>query len=337
MNSITTYENLLNILAKAPGHIYWKDTKGIYQGSNDAQAIFLGYNTGKDLIGKTDFDLPWREQAIHLQQIDNQVMETEKEYSIEEVVTSLAGVKTIFLSRKIPLYDPNNKKVIGIIGISLDITASKQAELAKQQFIMNMAHDLRTPLAGIIGIADIQANQGTSPQDKEYGLWILNASRQLLDLLNAVLKIIATEQIEDSIAEETVNLSALMEELKNLIQPSIIAKKLKFECISDSSLPSIISDHIQLKRIVLNLLSNAIKFTAKGGITLEVNLLDIKNKLAKIEIRVSDTGIGMAKDKLNKIFDRFYRGHPSYQAEYKGYGIGLFLQEFRAYFLRRLF
>ncbi|WP_339050249.1 ATP-binding protein [Rickettsiella endosymbiont of Xylota segnis] len=325
MNSITTYENLLNILAKAPGHIYWKDTKGIYQGSNDAQAIFLGYNTGKDLIGKTDFDLPWREQAIHLQQIDNQVMETKKEYSIEEVVTSLAGVKTIFLSRKIPLYDPNNKKVIGIIGISLDITASKQAELAKQQFIMNMAHDLRTPLAGIIGIADIQANQGTSPQDKEYGLWILNASRQLLDLLNAVLKIIATEQIEDSIAEETVDLPVLMEELKDLIQPSIIAKKLKFECISDSSLPSIISDNILIKRILLNLLSNAIKFTNKGKISLEVNLLDIKDKRAKIEIQVKDTGIGIANDELDKIFDRFYRGHPSYQAEYKGYGIGLFL------------
>ncbi len=325
MTMITTYENLLNILAKAPGHIYWKDAKGVYQGSNDAQAIFLGYKAGKDLIGKTDFDLPWKEQAIHLQQIDNQVMETKKEYSIEEVVSNYKGVKTIFLSRKIPLYASNTKKVIGIIGISLDITASKQAEIAKQQFIMNMAHDLRTPLSGIIGIAGIQADQGTSSQDKEYGLWILNASRQLLELLNAVLEVIASEGMEEPISEDRIDLSLLVRELESLIQPSIIAKKLKFECISDSSLPPIISDHIQLKRILLNLLSNAIKFTAKGGITLEVNLLDIKNKLAKIEIRVSDTGIGMPKDELNKIFDRFYRGHPSYQAEYRGYGIGLFL------------
>ncbi|WP_143549553.1 PAS domain-containing protein, partial [Rickettsiella grylli] len=159
MTTITTYESLLNILAKAPGHIYWKDNKGIYQGSNDAQAIFLGYKTGKDLIGKTDFDLPWKKQAIYLKKIDEHVLETQKEYSIEEEVTSYDGKKAFFLSRKIPLYEPNTQKVIGIIGISLDITASKQAELAKQQFMMNMAHDLRTPLAGIIGIASIQANE----------------------------------------------------------------------------------------------------------------------------------------------------------------------------------
>lgn len=65
-----------NIGTKLSGHVYWKDTVGIYQGSNDAQAIFLGYNSGKDLIGKTDFDLSWKEQAGYLRQIDRQVMET---------------------------------------------------------------------------------------------------------------------------------------------------------------------------------------------------------------------------------------------------------------------
>lgn len=325
MSTITTYENLLNILAKAPGHIYWKDAQGVYQGSNDAQAIFLGYKTGNDLIGKTDFDLPWKEQAIHLQQIDKQVMQTQKEYCIEEIVNNYKGVKTIFLSRKIPLYDPNNKKVIGIIGISLDITASKQAELAKQQFIMNMAHDLRTPLAGIIGISGIQADQGTSAQDKQYGLWILDASRQLLELLNAVLEVISTEHKEDLLTEDRIDLSFLTKELYDLMQPAVIAKNLKFEWILDSNLPFIIGDRIKLKRILLNLLSNAIKFTNEGKISLEINLLAIKNGQAKIEMYISDTGIGIAKDELDKIFDRFYRAHPSYQAVYSGYGIGLFL------------
>jgi two-component system, OmpR family, aerobic respiration control sensor histidine kinase ArcB len=324
-NNKSDCDLFMNIILEAPGHIYWKDAEGIVGGANNAQAISLGYKSGKDLIGKTDFDFYPKEQAEAIRKIDNQVMKTQKEYCIEEIVSNYAGEKTIFLSRKIPLYEPNTKKVIGIIGISLDITASKQAELAKQQFIMNMAHDLRTPLSGIIGIAGIQADQGTSPQDKEYGLWILNASRQLLELLNAVLEVIAMEHMEDTINEDPIDLSRLVKELKELIQPAIIAKDLKLECISDSSLPPIISDYIQLKRILLNLLSNAIKFTNKGKISLEVNLLDIKNKLAKIEICVSDTGIGIAKDEFDKIFDRFYRAHPSYQAEYKGYGIGLFL------------
>ncbi|WP_395497142.1 ATP-binding protein [Rickettsiella endosymbiont of Litargus connexus] len=93
----------------------------------------------------------------------------------------------------------------------------------------------------------------------------------------------------------------------------------------DSNLPFIISDRIKLKRILLNLLSNAIKFTNEGKISLEINLLAIKNSQAKIEMYISDTGIGIAKDELDKIFDRFYRAHPSYQAVYSGYGIGLFL------------
>jgi two-component system, OmpR family, aerobic respiration control sensor histidine kinase ArcB len=325
MSTIATYENLLNILAKAPGHIYWKDIKGVYQGSNDAQAIFLGFKNGKDLIGKTDFDLPWKDQAIHLQQIDNQVMKTQKEYCVEEIVSSQKKVKTTFLSRKIPLYDRNTNKVIGIIGTSIDITESKQAELAKQQFIMNMAHDLRTPLAGIIGISGIQADQGTSVQDKQYGLWILDASRQLLELLNAVLEVISTEHKEDLLTEDRIDLSLLTKELYDLMQPAVIAKNLKFEWILDSNLPFIVSDHIKLKRILLNLLSNAIKFTNEGKISLEINLLAIKNSQAKIEMYISDTGIGIAKDELDKIFDRFYRAHPSYQAVYSGYGIGLFL------------
>jgi two-component system, OmpR family, aerobic respiration control sensor histidine kinase ArcB len=325
MATITSYENLLNILAKAPGHIYWKDTKGVYQGSNDAQAIFLGYKTGKDLIGKTDFDLLWKKQATYLQQIDKQVMKTQKEYCVEEVVSNYEGVKTIFLSRKIPLYHPHTKEVIGIIGTSLDITGSKQAELAKQQFIMNMAHDLRTPLSGVIGISGILADQGASEQDQQYGRWILDASRQLLELLNAVLEVIATEEIDDLIREDRIDLSLLVKELQDLIQPVLIAKHLKFEWVLDSHLPSIISDQFKLKRILLNLLSNSIKFTKKGKISLEIKLLAIKDKQATIEMCISDTGIGIAKDEHDKIFDRFYRAHPSYEAQYKGYGIGLFL------------
>lgn len=228
-----------------------------------------------------------------------------------------------YLSLKQPLID--NGKCIGILIISFDITKQKQAEIAKQEFIMNMSHDLRTPLAGIIGIANIQADQGTGEQDQQHGRWILEASRQLLELLNAVLEIIATERIEDSVKEDRIDLSLLVKEIHDLIQPAIIAKNLKSEWILDSNLPTIISDQLKLKRVLLNLLSNAIKFTRKGKIGLEVNLLEIKNKQAKIEMYISDTGIGIAKDELDKIFDRFYRTHPSYQAEYKGYGIGLFL------------
>lgn len=318
------YNLFVSIMSEAPGHFYWKDTKGICRGANNAQAIFLGYKSGKDLIGKTDFDFFSKEQAELIHKIDRQVMKTKKEYCIEEIV-SRGEVKTIFLSRKIPLFDPNTKQVIGIIGISLDITASKQAEIAKQEFLMNMAHDLRAPLAGIIGLSNIQAKEETDVQDKNLWMWVHDSGEQLLELLNSVIELTAAEHIVDRIKQEKIDLIKLAEELYNLMLPTVESKNLTFQLKIDPQLPIITSDRIKLKRILLNILSNALKFTKLGKISLEIKLLSIVNKQAKIKIIITDTGIGIPKDKQDKIFDRFYRVHPSYRAEYSGYGIGLYL------------
>lgn len=319
------YDIFMNIISEAPGHFYWKDTEGICRGANNAQAVFLGYKLGKDLIGKTDFDFFPKEQAEAIRKIDIQVMATQKEYCIEEVVRNSEGKNTIFLSRKIPLFEPHTKQIIGLIGISLDITASKQAEIAKQEFLMNMAHDLRTPLAGIIGLSSIQVQDGTDIQDRQYGHWILNAAEQLLELLNAVMLVTAAEHKAENLAKDFIDLHQLADELQALMKPAVIDKRLEFELKLTKHLPKVITDRLKLKRIVLNLLSNAVKFTKQGRIKLEIKLLGIEQNQAKIKILISDTGVGIPEAKLDKIFDRFYRAHPSYQTEYKGYGMGLFL------------
>jgi signal transduction histidine kinase/CheY-like chemotaxis protein len=247
------------------------------------------------------------------------------EYQAEEVGLDLESKKAIYLSIKAPLKDELGN-IEGLIGISIDITDRKQAEIAKQEFLMNMAHDLRTPLAGIIGLSSIQADSKMEPQEQqEYGQMIQGASEQLLELLNSVIEVTATEHQVEQLKKEPINLSQLSDELQTLMQPSLQSKGLQFRVKCDNNLPSIISDRIKLKRLLLNILSNAVKFTSQGEIGLEINLLAIENDQAKIEIQISDTGIGIAKDKLDKIFDRFYRAYPSYQGEYKGYGIGLYL------------
>lgn len=322
----TNYSYLLNIIKKAPGHLYWKNRAGIYQGSNDAQAIFLGYKSGTDLISKTDFDLLWKDKAHFLREIDIQVMETKKEYSVEEAVNDSTGKETIFFSRKLPLYDPITNKVIGVLGTSLNITKQKQAHIAKEAFLQNMAHDIRTPLAGIIGLAQLQEmGLGSLEESKEYGQMIYGAGNQLLELLNAVVNLIDTEHMSDSVKAEPLDLSGLARELYALMEPSIYTKGLKFQLKLNQNLPLVISDRIKLKRALLNILSNAVKFTKKGEVSLSIKLLDIENNHANIEIRISDTGIGIAKENLNKIYDRFYRAYPSYLAEYDGHGIGLYL------------
>ncbi|MDQ8039761.1 MAG: ATP-binding protein [Rickettsiella sp.] len=160
---------------------------------------------------------------------------------------------------------------------------------------------------------------------KEYGQMIHAAGDQLLELFNVIINLIDSERVADFVKAESLDLSEFAKELCVLMEPSIYAKGLKFKLELDKNLPFIICNRIKLKRALLNLLSNAVKFTKNGEIIFSIKLLDIENKLANLEIEISDTGIGICADKLNKIFDHFYRAHPPYLAQYSGHGIGLYL------------
>ena len=248
-----------------------------------------------------------------------EVLKTNQETVVEEFYNG-----TFFSCIRKPVMQ--NGEIIGVLGLSIDITEKKQSEVAKQEFLMNIAHDLRTPLVGIIGLANIQAKRQMAQHDQQqYGEWILGASEQLLELLNSAIAIKNVEHKIDFLKKEKVDLIQLAHELQTLMAPSLKSKGLNFQLQLDQKLLEVISDRIKLKRILLNLLSNAVKFTKKGTISLEINLLTVKDNKAKITIAIFDSGIGISKDKLEKIFDRFYRVHPSYLAEYTGYGLGLYL------------
>ncbi|MDD4893192.1 MAG: ATP-binding protein [Candidatus Rickettsiella isopodorum] len=329
---------LENIIARMPGSVYWKDKEGIYLGCNDYVAKMAGVASTKEVVGKTDYEFSWKEEAPAILQTECEIMESQVPRELEISGKLSNGEKATFLVVKTPLYN-DHKKVSGILATSLDITERKKLEknlviakdkaeaanIAKTEFIMNMSHDLRTPLAGIIGLSSLQADDATSAQEQQYGEWIHSAGEQLLELLNSVIEVTAAEHQIESVKKENINLQQFAEELRALMQPAIVSKGLEFQIKMDSNLPIVITDRIKLKRIILNLLSNAVKFTKQGKISLEIKGLMIKNDEAKIEILIADTGIGIAKDKIDKIFGRFYRAHPSYKAEYAGYGIGLFL------------
>ena len=324
MNEILTREELLNLISKLPGHIYWKDKNGHYLGSNDNQAKFLGFKHGSDLIGKTDFDLPWKSKANQLKEIDMHVMNKKETYSVEEIVKDLKGVKRIFLSQKQPFYDTEHK-VKGILGTSIEITAIRQAEIAKKEFLMNVAHDVRTPLTGIMGITDLLVNSGTIDDFRKDGQMILDAAKKLLDTMNSFLEVITADYRVDGIVENVVCCEELAKDIETLMQPPFVEKKLDFQVNVDKNMPLICTDKIKIKLMIIDLISNALKFTKKGKVGLEINLLSREVDKAKIEIRVNDTGIGIPEDKLDKIFDLLSRIHPSYEGQYSGSGIGLYL------------
>lgn len=151
---------LENIIAYLPGNVYWLDRNNVFIGCNNSQAIAAGLKNRSEIVGKTNYDMPWRDRAEALNTINNKVMSTGEEYSIEEIGRNADGTELTFLSKKVPLLD-NKGNITGILGISFDIAKQKEAEKklmeakekaetannAKTEFLENMRHDIRTPLS----------------------------------------------------------------------------------------------------------------------------------------------------------------------------------------------
>ncbi|MDF1757582.1 MAG: ATP-binding protein [Legionellaceae bacterium] len=336
-------ENYNNLISLVPCHIYWKDKDGRYLGCNLLQAKTLGFNSSEEIIGKTDYDLPWYKQAEELQAIDQKVMQTKQDFTVEEEVSLPNSTKkAFFLSKKSALLATDGT-VKGIIGISFDISERKQMELelrsskkaaeaanhAKTEFIANMSHDIRTPLTGVIGMSKMLEDNAKDQKQKEYAHWLGESGDKLLHMLNDVLDVISADNVNEyDLHEEPFDLNFLIQDIYILEHPSTIMKDIDLILSLDDKIPPcLVGDHTKLQRILLNLLGNAIKFTNEGGITIKVSLLKDDSKRANLRFEVSDTGIGIEPELQNKVFDRFFRVSPSYKSIHTGHGVGLHIAQ----------
>ena len=330
-----------NILANVPEHLYWVDKAGVVLGCNDKQAQSFGLKDKNELIGKSLQQLgkllSWSQEMIDIIYRNNvEIMETRQQKVVEEYAIFHGEYRT-FLSYKNPLINKEGE-VIGIFGITVDITerkkleqelfiAKEQAEIAnnaKSEFLMNMSHDLRTPLNGVLGLSQVLYLDEKDAVKKSSLSDILVSARRLYALLNEIIDLSYLEQgMPIKLAQ--FNIHELTQEVFELLMAEIKQKALNVSIQIDSSLPTkLYSDKIRISRILLNLLSNAVKFTHGGKICLNINLAKLKSTEQEyIKIEVKDTGIGIPKDKLDMIFDKFTRLTSSYRGVYKGTGLGL--------------
>ncbi|HVV69472.1 MAG TPA: ATP-binding protein [Patescibacteria group bacterium] len=330
-----------NIIRYTPHLFYWKDKNSIYQGCNDEFAKLAGLKSRHDVVGKSDSELIWKDRASLYTKIDQEVLNTKKpQLNIEEEIV-VSGNKIITaISNKVPLFD-NNKRVIGVLGITTDITARKEMEealqvakekaeaanIAKTQFLANISHDIRTPLVGIQGIAMLLAK--TLPEKmKAEANSIVHASSDLLNLLNEVISLAQLETGKVRQQLVAFNLKKLFSNIVTTFQPSIKKKGLKIDLNYSDDLPTLFKgNRMYLNRIILNLVSNALKFTQKGYIRINIEPDKLNkpsnSKKRAIKFSVIDTGIGIPKKYQQYIFESFTRLNPSYEGVYKGSGLGL--------------
>lgn len=329
---------LAGILKNLPGHVYWKNRDSVYQGCNLAQAKSAGFSTPAEMIGKTDNEMPWSHEASILRESDLTVMKSKKTLTREEA-SQLANSDhvSIFLSKKSPLFNANGE-VIGVLGISFDITdrkemekklnqakeAAEAANQAKTEFLENMRHDIRTPLTGIVGFSEILKMEFDDPRIKEYAENLVASSQALLHLLDEILEAIRVSTGEIPKLKKKFNLRKTLEDIINLNRAKAAQKQLKLVFDFDSNIPRfVIGDKIRIHRIMLELLANALNFTDSGFVKLSAKFSKRNYRELIIKFIIEDSGIGIPKDKQQEIYIQFKRLTPSYQGIYKGAGLGL--------------
>ena len=197
----------------------------------------------------------------------------------------------------------------------------KDANKSKDDFLANMSHELKTPLNSINIISSILKKNSKNNLDEEQikSLEIINScGNDLLYLINDVLDLSKLEAGEISLNYDEVNFTSFINTIYETILPQMQERKLDFTCEIDSTIKKIYTDRHRVNQIVKNLLSNSLKFTHKGSIKLTV-----KDENENIRIIVEDEGIGIPKEKLNHIFDRFKQVDESTTRKYGGTGLGL--------------
>lgn len=215
-----------HIIALMPGNVYWLDRSNVFLGCNDLHAQNARLDSRKDIIGKTNFDLPWKDQAEELNRLNNLVMQSGTTHTAEEYAVMPNGL-VVYLSQKTPLRD-NQGAIVGVLNVSIDITERKKMEAAlrrakevseianqaKTEFIANMSHDIYTPLNGIVGLSHLLGERLGNSDDKLYAKWINESGKQLLGLLKSVLNMAADDQlVETELHEEPWDIRQVLAEL----------------------------------------------------------------------------------------------------------------------------
>ena len=198
-----------------------------------------------------------------------------------------------------------------------------KANRAKTDFLSSMSHEIRTPLNAIVGFSDCIMDAQNLGEAKENAKDIVNASQTLLEIVNGILDISKIEAGKIEIVNSKYNAPETFLELAKLITPKMNEKGLDFTYNIASDLPdTLFGDHANLKKIVTNLLSNACKYTERGYVHYEVNCVK-NNGVCKLIISVEDSGRGIKKENVDKMFTKFQRLDEDKNTTIEGTGLGL--------------
>jgi PAS domain S-box-containing protein len=337
------------VAASTPDFIYVFDLEGRFLYANPSLLKVWG-KTSDEAFGKSLLELgyePWHAQ-MHLREI-RQVIETRQSIRGEVPFTGGSGISGVYEYIFTPVIGTNGE-VEAIAGTTRDVTQRKQAEeqmvLAKgekerllaceraarsdaersnrmkDEFLATLSHELRTPLNAILGWVSILLNSGRTDADLEEAIEVIDrnarAQTQIIDDLLDMSRIISGKVRLDV---HPVDLGDVVKAALETVQPAIQSRGIHLQLVLDPLAHSVSGDPNRLQQIFWNLLSNAVKFTPRGG-TIQVRLARVDSH---VEVRVADSGEGIAAEFLPYVFDRFRQADSTSTRRHGGLGLGLSL------------
>jgi signal transduction histidine kinase/CheY-like chemotaxis protein len=202
---------------------------------------------------------------------------------------------------------------------------AEKANRAKTEFLSSMSHEIRTPLNAIVGFSDCMLSSTNLQETKEFAKDVVDASNNLLEIVNGILDISKIEANKMEIIEKEYNPREVFASLAKLISPRMKEKALDFNINITEDLPGVLrGDMGKVKQIILNLLTNAVKYTDKGEINFTVTCINrLNTNTCLIYIAVKDTGRGIKKENMDKLFNKFERIDEDKNTTIEGTGLGL--------------
>jgi PAS domain S-box-containing protein len=310
------------------------DLDGVILSINPAGAHALGYEP-EELIGRQISKLvPERyrkEFEGYISEIRNHGM-----HSGLMRMTMRGGDESIWMYSNIRLSDPegnpfvlsSNVEITGRYMMEKELRAAKkmadESLIAKDRFVANISHELRTPMNAIGGFSELLRKTHLDPDQKEYTDAIAVATDNLTAMINDILDVAKIEAGKIEFDRRAFNVREVLRKTHLLLTPKADQSGIRFTWSCDDKIPAfVVSDDLRLTQILMNLVGNAVKFTEKGFVNFGCEIAEETEKQYSLKFWVEDSGIGIPQEKLNVIFDPFSQVSASSNRKYAGTGLGL--------------